>query len=277
MVAAVDVCVNRSIGNAAAQFFGCDKVVDAPAGVCQAGFPQIRPPGIGTHGVRMQCAIGVEEAGRQQFAEFAALFVSEAGVMVICFRVLEVDVFMGDVEVATENHGLLGVEALKIRAEGVFPCHAVCEALETPLAVRGVAVDLAVRGVAVDEVEVRQFERDDATFVVVFGDTDAVHDGERLDAREDGRAGIAFLFGTVPILVVARQVEDGLAFLHLRFLQGKDVSIEGAERFHEALFEAGAQAVDVPGNQLHFCASSSAVLPAAPEPLLSRLHNRVTN
>ena len=105
---------------------------------------------------------------------------------------------MGYIEVATDDDGLPAVELLEVAEEVVLPLHAVVETAQTVL---------AVRGIDGDEVEVRHLQRDDASFVVVLVDADAVGDGEGFVAREDGCAAIAFLVGVVPIGTVAREGE----------------------------------------------------------------------
>ena len=91
----------------------------------------------------------------------------------------------------------------------------------------------------------------------MFLAADAAGDGKRLETREDRCAGIPLFLRTVPILPIARQVEDCLIRLHLRLLQREDIRIEHAERLHESLFQAGAQAVDIPGDQFHLASSPS--------------------
>ena len=80
---------------------------------------------------------------------------------------------------------------------------------------------------------------------------DAVRDRNRLLPGEDGRAGIALFIGAVPILVIAGKIDLGLSLLHLGLLQAIDIRIGLPHIFHKALAQAGAQAVDVPGNQFH--------------------------
>ena len=97
-----------------------------------------------------------------------------------------------------------------------------------------------------DEIEIVKLHRDDASLVVVLRDADAAGNGQGLYARKDRGAGISLFLGAVKILLIAGQIEDRLPLLHLRFLQAEGVRIEFFERLHEALFECGAQSVDVP-------------------------------
>lgn len=242
MIAAEDLVVDRGIDDAIAQPRRGDEVVDAPAGIRVARLAQIRPPGVDARALRVKRAERIEEARSEELREFAALFISKAGIVMIRLRVLEVDFRMGDIEVAADDDGLFRVESREIGTEGVLPLHAVGEALETAL---------GIRRVDRHEIAVGEFERDDAALVVVFLDAEAIRHRKRLEPREYGRARVALAFSAVPVLAVARQVEDGLIRLHLRLLQRKDIGVEFHEGFHEAFFEAGPQAVDIPGNEFH--------------------------
>jgi hypothetical protein len=61
-----------------------------------------------------------------------------------------------------------------------------------------------------------------------------------------GRAGIAFLFGVVPVGFVSRQVQLYLSGLKLGFLQAEKVCVKVPEGFLKALAGGGTQTVDIP-------------------------------
>ena len=93
---------------------------------------------------------------------------------------------------------------------------------------------MRVGGIDVDEEELGHFEGDDAPFVVMLIDADAVADAEGLMAGEDGCSGVAFLVGGVPIALIAFELKVHLALLHLCFLQAEKVGVELAEDVAEA-------------------------------------------
>src|SRR5699024_10966611 len=64
-------------------------------------------------------------------------------------------------------------------------------------------------------------------------------------------AGIAGLVGTVPVAVIAGQVEFRLLRAHFRLLQTENVRIGHGAEVQKTLAQAGAQAGDAPGYQSH--------------------------
>ena len=157
----------------------------------------------------MERAVGIAEATRKQIAELLALLVGKAGIMTIGLGVLDVDFLVGYIQVATEDDGFLLVESLQISAEVVFPPHAIVESLQPVLRVGRIAAHKEER---------LHFERNDAPLMVVLVDAQPVADAERLVLRENRRARIAFLFGRIPVALVALEREVELSRLHLRLL-----------------------------------------------------------
>ena len=159
--------------------------------------------------VGVEVAEGIDEACIQKLLQLAALFVSEACIAAVGLGVLQVNLLVRYIEVAADDDGLLRIQPLEVRAEGVFPGHAVVEATE---------VVLRIRCVDRNEEEFGILEGDDATLLVVLLDTDAVADAERLVAGVDSGTRITFLHGIVPVANVSGQVGIKLTRLHLRLL-----------------------------------------------------------
>ena len=194
----------------------------------------------------MEVAEGVGEAGTEEIGEALALLIGEAGAHAVGFGAGEVDFLVGDVEIATEDDGFLvsGFEVGEVFAEGFVPGHAVVEAAESVL---------SVGGVNSDEDEVRVDGGDDTAFFVVLVDAHVVDDVERFRFGKDGGAGVTGFFGGVPVGLVVAEFEGEFDLLRasFRFLKAEDVGVESEDVFGEGLFEDGADAVDVPGNQFH--------------------------
>ena len=237
MVAASDVRVDVGVDNILHEAFGDDEVVDAPPDVVGARIAAKAPPCVGIFCVWVQGAEGVGESSVKQGGHLGALFISEARVFSVGFWVFEVDFVMGNIEVAAEDEGFDVVEPLQVMAEFVFPAHAVAEPSQFLL---------GVGGVDVDEIEGVEFKGNDAAFAVVFFHADAIGSGKGFFAGEDGGAGVAFFDGTVPVFLVARQVNNGLSLLHFGFLQADDVGIKAGNDVNEAFAKCRAQAVYVP-------------------------------
>lgn len=231
VVGTEDVGVDGGGGDAGAEAFGGEEVVDAPAYVLLAGVEAVGPPAEGLL-LRVEGAEGVDEVvGVQESGELSAFFVGETGVFVVGLGIFKVYLLVGYVHIATDDDGLLVVELHEEVAEGVFPLHAVVEAAQAVL---------GVGGVDTDEEEVGHLECDDASFVVVLLLADAVADAEWCVAGVDGSAGVAFLLGVVPVGLIAGEGEVELSGLHLGFLQAEKVGIEGGEDIGEAFGDAGS-------------------------------------
>ena len=242
VVAAGDVGVYGGFFQPVVEVLRSQEVVDAPSGIVLTGFETVAPPRIDARHIGVEVAPRIGEARRQEVCHLLPFFVGEAGVLMVRLGVLEVDFFMGHVEVAADDDRLVPVQFQQVLAEVVFPFHAVRQAGQFAL---------GIGCIAGHEVVFREFQGDQAPFVVVLVDAHTVADGQGRQAGEDGRAAVAFAVGIVPVLFIARQVQVYLAGLELRFLQAEDVGVEGLERIHEAFLHDSPQAVDVPGNK--FC------------------------
>ena len=237
MVRAHNLRVDTRGGDLVADAVGAEEVVDSPAHVPLSRPGAEAPPAVGIHGIGVEVAEGVGEAGREQHAELFALLIGEAGVFVVGVGVFEVDLLMGHVHVAADDHGLLGVQRAGIGTEIILPGHAVVQALEPVL---------GVGHIDADQIEVFVFQRDAAALVAVGLGTDAHVHGEGGMPGEDGGTGVALLLGVVPVLLIAGEGKIDLPGLKLGLLQAEEVRIQGGKALFKALFHAGAKAVYVP-------------------------------
>ena len=160
--------------------------------------------------------------------------------MDVLLGVFQVDLPMGDVQVAAIDHRFFRIQRAQISAQIILPLHAVGQARQ---------FILAVGRIDVDEEELLELQRDGAALVAVLLFADAVAHGERFHAGENGCAGIPLFLGAVPVLVVARRRKFGLARLHLRFLKADDVRAEALEDVREAFAEDGPETIDIPRYQ----------------------------
>ena len=85
----------------------------------------------------------------------------------------------------------------------------------------------------------------------MFLDAQTIGHGKGLDPGKDGRSGVAFFNGTVPIFIIAGKVKAGLFPLHLRFLDRDDIGVQFFHGLLKALIHAGPKAVDIPGDKFH--------------------------
>ena len=241
MVRTKDFRMDLGISNLWTQPLTGDEIVDAPAGILLTGLETVGPPRIGDL-LGIKGAEGIDKSTGQQVGELLALLIGEAGIHTVGLGILQVNLLMSYIQVATQDDGLLLIQLLEIVAESVFPRHAVFQALQAVL---------RVGRIAAYQEEVLHLQRDDAPFVVVQVDADAIHHVQWSMACKNGCARVAFLLGIVPVRLVAFKLQVKLAFLHLRLLQTEEVGVQFPENIAEALALASPQSVHVPTNQLH--------------------------
>ena len=187
-------------------------------------------------------AEGVCEPGGEQRAEARALLVGEAGVEVVRVRVFEVDLLVGNVHVAADNHAFALGQAADIGPEGIFPLHAVIQPFEAVL---------GIGRIDIHQIEIRHLECQHSPFVVVFLNPDAAGYRKRRMAGIDGRPGIAFFLGIIPIGLIAQEFQVDLTRLQFGLLQAEEIGVELREHIGEAFAGYGPQAVDVPTDEFH--------------------------
>ena len=192
----------------------------------------------------MEMAEGVDEAGGEDVVEAGAFFVGESGAFSVLFGPGEVDLAVGDVEIAGKDDGLGLFELFHVGEEGGVPLDAVGETAE---------VILRVRGVDVDDKKVRVLGREDAAFLIVLGPAYPEAGGEHRHLAEGGDAGVTLLDRRIPLHVPARLFKSDfdLVGTGLHFLEEDHVRLVQLEEVDEALFEDGADAVHVPTDQFH--------------------------
>ena len=229
VVAAEYLVMDGSFFEPWSQPIGDEKVVDAPAGVLLAGAEAVAPPAV-FDGLGIEVAERICEAIAEQLGHLGPLFVCESGVAAVGLGVLEVYFLVRHVHIAAYDDGLSGVESVQIGLKVVFPRHAIVESSQTVL---------RIRRVNIDEIEVFVFKRDDATFVVVLVDADAISHRKRLLSGIDGRAAVAFLVGIVPKRSVAGELKVELSGLHLGLLKAEEVGIERFKCLREVFRDAG--------------------------------------
>ena len=166
----------------------------------------------------MQAAERIGKAGGEKLGHFRALLIRKARVLPVRLWVFDVDLLMRDVQIAAVNDRLFRVQPQQIRAQRVFPLHAVWKALEAVL---------RIGRIAADEIEFRVLRRDEPTFVVVRVKAQPILDGKRGLLRQNRRAGIALFLGGIKIAMIAVQLEDGLLRLELRLLQAGVCDLTG--------------------------------------------------
>lgn len=104
------------------------KVIEPPAHVLLAGVHHVGPEGVGVGLLGVELAEAVDETGFQQLAETLALFGGEACVLLVPLGVLQVDLPVCNIKVATQHHRLLYVQLAQVHPEVYVPGFAVIQA-----------------------------------------------------------------------------------------------------------------------------------------------------
>ena len=96
--------MNSGLADGGGEIIGGDKIIDPPPNIAGTGTPAVGPPGIGTGGVGMEVAKGIEKALGEEVGHTLALLIGKAGIFAVGLGVGQVDLLMGNIEVATINH-----------------------------------------------------------------------------------------------------------------------------------------------------------------------------
>ena len=98
-------------------------------------------------------------------------------------------------------------------------------------------------------------QRDEPPLVIVRVDAHAVAHGKRRVFGIDGRTGIAFFIGIIPVRLVSRKLQVQLPRLHLGLLQAEEIGVQFYKDVGKAFARHRPKAVYVPGDEfeiLHF-------------------------
>lgn len=159
MVATHRLVADLAVAQAWHQTRGQNKVIEPPADVLLASAHHVGPEGVGVLLLGVELAEAVGEARLQQLTKALPLLRGEAGILLVAFGVLQVDLLVRDVEVAAQHHGLLDVELAQVRAEVLVPGLAVVQTHEA---------SARVWYVRCHQVEVGELCSDDAALLVML-------------------------------------------------------------------------------------------------------------
>src|ERR1700722_5820598 len=247
----------------AAQFRREEHVIDPPSHVARSRVREVTPPRVvpvtlGEH------AESIDEAGVHHVLEAFALLIRKALLTAIRLRIRQVQLRVGDIQIATEDDRLFLLELFAIGQERRVPV------LESQW--QAAEVVLRVRGIDRDHVEIFEFRGDDAAFLgavplQLVSELEALRESfrkavdhlQRLLPGENGRTRIALLHRRIPVLVVAGHLDLDLPPFGLGLLQAQDVWLmSGHERLERAFFQRGTDPIDVPGVDFHGLKSTAA-------------------
>ena len=120
MVAARNGGVDKGVGHLRHQTIGDDEIVDAPTSILLTSLETVRPPRV-LHAVGIKGTEGIGETAGQEVGEGLALLVGETGIAAVALGILQVNLLVGHIQVATEDDGLHGIELFQIAAESILP------------------------------------------------------------------------------------------------------------------------------------------------------------
>lgn len=98
-----------------------EEIIDPPADIPLPDLRHKRPPRKGVIPVRIKMPEAVHKAGRQQFGHFAAFFVRKSRIAHVRLPIFQIDLLMGNVQVAADDDRLLGIQRRHVAAETLLP------------------------------------------------------------------------------------------------------------------------------------------------------------
>src|SRR5882672_52412 len=256
MIAPQDGGMDLGLLHRVAQLPRHEHVIDSPPDVARPRIGEMTPPRVVPVALREQ-AKGVDETRIHEVLESLTFFIREALLAAIRFGIGQIELGVRDIEVAAKNDRLGLLQLLAIGEEGRIP---VFESQR-----QAAEVVLGIGRVDRHDIKFLEFRRHDPAFLGAIAlqfvgkrealrklERKAVDDGQRLLLRENRSARIALLHRGIPVLAVVRQIDLELSALGLGLLQTDDIGPELVEkRLKYPFLDDGANAVDVPGKNLH--------------------------
>src|SRR5207249_3775857 len=221
------------------------EVVDAPPDVPRPRAGLELPPRVVPR-LLVEESEGVVVAVGDQLRHPFALDGQEARRPLVLLRPREVDLGVRRVDVAADHHALAAPPQGLREAEELV--------IELELVGKPLRPHPAVGEVDVQEVEGGEFRVHDPSLAVERGRAELDAGADRLGPRIGDDAAIALLLGHAPVgpvtVGLAHLVAD-LVFLDLRLLHAEEIGALRCHEVEEALLPRGAQAVDIPRDELH--------------------------
>ena len=241
MVGAEDFVMNTGGRYLVSEISGDHEIVNTPSDVLLTRLEAVRPPGIlDLFGI--QHTPRIHEAGPKPIGKLAALLIRETGIAAVRSRILQVNLLMRHIEVATNNDTLLLRQAADISAEIIIPTHPVIQTAQ---------LLLGIRNIHADQIEVIHFQCNNPSLMVMLINPDTVSDRQRFQTGEHGRPGITLLVSVIPVGPVALELKIQLPLLHLGLLNAEEIRIQRLENILKTFAYTGPQAIDIPRYKLH--------------------------
>jgi len=217
-----------------------EEIIQAPADIPRPCVGPVGPPGI-LHLVGIERTVGIHKSMLQIPGDPNAFLRQKTGIFFVFLRIRQVDLVVGGVEVASEDH---------LFSSGVVRVADFKQAGVKVQLKRHAFVFLpAVREVDRVEEEIRILHADGAPFVVESLDPEPGLNAEGLLAVEHRRAAVARSFGGMPEAAVLRMAAD--QFRHLiglgfDLLQTEDIRLDFVQPGKAVLVNDRPNSIDIP-------------------------------
>lgn len=197
------------------------EIVDSPAGILFSGLEHVGPPGICVGLVGINGSESIHKTIVKQLGKLLPFLVGKTRICPVCFRILQIDLPVGHIEVPAQDHRLLLLQLLEIRSEIVLPLHSV---------VKPFKLSFGIWSIHIHKIKSLEFQSDYAALIIVLLDADTAGGGYRFDFGKYRSAGIAFFLRIIPELVIALKLQLYLTLLQLGFLQAEYIGISLPEK-----------------------------------------------
>ena len=156
---------------------GNKEIVDTPAGVLLSCTETVGPPGVNALFIRVKIAECINKATLKSSGKAGSLFIRKACIFAVGIRVLEIDLLMCHIKIATADHRFLLLQFQKISQKILFPFHTVFQTAE---------LALGVGSIYSHKIILIEFQRDDTSFFIMLLYPDPVNCRQWLPLRKNG-------------------------------------------------------------------------------------------
>ena len=140
MVRSEGVRINGGCGDLLRQTVRDKEIVDPPSCVVLPGVETIAPPAVSPGHIRVPETESVRKTGFQKFSEAVTLLIGETGIAPVAGGILQINLVVGHVQIAADNHGFGLIQKTESFPESLVPFQPVIDSGQFLLGVAAVSV-----------------------------------------------------------------------------------------------------------------------------------------
>ena len=133
MVGSENIWSDRRRNEPIFQYLGNEKIINAPPYILRSRSREVTPPGVGIFFFRIEMPKSIDKTSIEKRLKSFSFFFGISRVMLICFRVSEIDRSVCDIEITAKYYRSIHLKASNIIEKKRIPELTIVEAFEFSL------------------------------------------------------------------------------------------------------------------------------------------------